>query len=333
MIKHYFLLFTLCSLILVSCGTPNDPESVSGTDGGYKIIGRLATSGFAQDIVIKDSIAYVAQGEGGLAIINISDRQNPKLISMVKDKLKGYSYKIILKDSVVYLSAGNFGVSVVNVSKPLYPDVTATNLQMKPAKSFYILDNYLLTTVGEYGINIAEISSPTLPDIRGTILTPGFTQGICATQDKNTLLAACGEMGFAMINISDFQNGFGEYPLINWMDTPGYAEDIIIHPTLPVAFLACGTSGLVIIDYSDSSNLKIKSTIDIGGYAKELIYKNGKIFITTETRGLQIFDVTNLSSPVRIATVKAKYPKGIAMDDKYIYLADKEEGLVIISKP
>jgi hypothetical protein len=334
MLIRYYLLILLNSILFFSCGTPNDPESIYGSDGGYKIISRYKTPGYAQDIVVKDSLAFIAQGQGGLIIFNISNPYSPKFVSQVSDKLKGYSNKIALKDKVVFLSAGNFGVSVVNINKPYLPDVTATNLQMKPAINFHIMNNYLFTTVGEYGVAISEISIPTLPDIRGSIITsPGFIQSVCATNDGKTLLAACGEMGVSIIDISDWQNGFGEYPLKSWIDLPGFAEDIILHPTLPVAFLACGIGGLQIIDFADTTNIKILSSSSIGGYAKEIKYDNNKVFVTTELRGLQIFDVSNLSSPTRVATVKSKYPLGIALDSKYIYLADEDEGLVIVARP
>jgi hypothetical protein len=63
------------------------------------------------------------------------------------------------------------------------------------------------------------------------------------------------------------------------------------------------------------------------------MYKDNKVFITTELRGLQIFDVTNLASPVRLGTVQTKYALGVAVDNSYVYVADEQEGLVVISRP
>ena len=50
-------------------------------------------------------------------------------------------------------------------------------------------------------------------------------------------------------------------------------------------------------------------------------------------RGLQIFDVSNLSAPVRIGTVETDLAMGLTVDDEYVYVADEGEGLVIISIP
>ena len=102
----------LVSLLLSNCGTPVDPESIDGDDGGYKIASKYTTAGYAQDVVIDNTLAFVAQGEGGLMIINISDPKNPTEISTVNQGMKGYAYKVARKDSVLYIAAGGFGVGL-----------------------------------------------------------------------------------------------------------------------------------------------------------------------------------------------------------------------------
>lgn len=331
--KFFKTVLIVAATILSSCGTPSEPESIIGGDGGYKILGKLSTSGYAQDLVVSDTLAFITQGEGGLMIISVANPYLPKELSSVTQNLKGYSNKAAIKDTVVFISAGAFGASVVDVSNPYNPVVTATNLALKPARGFEISGNFLFTAIGEYGFKISEISYPTQPDLRGETSTPGFAQGLCVTPDKQYLLVACGEMGLSVFNISELQTGWGNYPMTGWIDTPGYAEDVVVHPDLPYAFMACGTAGLFIADYSDSANVKIISNYSTGGYAKEIIYKNNRLYVTTGVRGVQIFDVSNILSPVRIGTVATKNARGLTADEKYIYVADDTEGLIIIAMP
>jgi hypothetical protein len=323
----------LVSLLLLNCGTPVDPESIDGDDGGYKIVSKYATSGYAQDILLRDSLAYISQGQGGLIILSVSNPKEPKFVSEVTYGLRGYSYKLAKKDSVIYLAAGAFGVSIVNVSDPVLPVIIPEIRVIYPAKNFHIMGNYLFTAVSEEGINISKIIDPAHPDIRQTFFVPGYAQAVCTSADSNFLFIASGEVGFTIFDISDFQDGYNVYPFVGWLDTPGFAEDVTIHPDLPVAFLACGTGGLVIVDYSDTANVKIVGSSSTGGYAKEVVYKENKVYVTTELRGLQIFDVTNINSPMRIGTVETKYAMGLAVEDNYVYVADEQEGLIIISIP
>jgi len=328
---NVFLFFTL--ILLISCGTPTDPESIIGGDGGYKIVSKYAASGYAQDIVLRDSLAYISQGQGGLLILSVLNPKAPKLVSELTYGLRGYSYKLANKDSVIYLASGTFGVNTVNVADPLNPLITQENRAIAPAENFHIMGNYLFTAVSEEGINITKIIDPAHPDIRQTFFVPGYAQAVCTSTDSNFLFIACGEVGFTIFDISDFQDGYNIYPVVGWLDTPGFAEDVTIHPDLPIVFLACGTGGLVIADYSDIANVKIVGSYNTGGYAKEVMYKDNKVFITTELRGLQIIDVSNITSLVRIGTVETEYAKGLTIDDKYVYVADEVEGLIIISRP
>jgi hypothetical protein len=330
---RFFSTLLLVSLLLLNCGTPVDPESIDGDDGGYKIVSRFTTAGYAQDIVLRDSLAYISQGQSGLIILSVSNPKEPKFVSELTYGLRGYSYKLAKKDSVIYLAAGTFGVNTVNVADPLNPIITQENRAITPAKNFHIMGSYLFTAVSEEGINITKIIDPAHPDIRQTFFVPGYAQAVCTSADSNFLFIACGEVGFTIFDISDFQDGYNIYPIVGWLDTPGFVEDVTIHPDLPVAILACGTGGLVIADYSDTANVKIVGSYSTGGYAKEVVYKENKVYVTTELRGLQIFDVTNINSPMRIGTVETKYAKGLDMDDNYIYVADEVEGLITISIP
>jgi len=331
--KFFNVLLITSITLLLSCGTPNDPESIIGGDGGYKIVSKYATSGFAQDILSRDSLVYISQGQGGLIILNVANAKEPKFVSELTYGLRGYSYKLAKKDSVIYLATGVFGVSIVNVADPVQPLITPEIRAIAPAKNVHIMGDYLFTAVSEEGVNITKISDPTYPDFRQTFFVPGFAQAVCTSADSNFLFIASGEVGFTIFDISDFQDGYNIYPLVGWLDTPGFAEDVTIHPDLPVAFLACGAGGLVIVDYSDTANVKIIGSYASGGYAKEVVYSENKVYLTTELRGLQIFNVTNLSSPVRIGTVETEYAMAVALNDKYVYVSDEVEGLIIISMP
>lgn len=330
-----FALLLIGLSLLWGCGKPTTPESVEPIDltGGYKIVTKFQTPGYSQDVLKKDNLLYMAQGEGGLLILDITDPKSPKTVSATVENVRGYSAKIDIKDSVVFLAAGGFGVTVINVADPYEPVVTFANLPMKPAKSFYIMGDYLFTAISEQGVYIADISYPTYPDPRGVTEAPGYARGISVTNDSAFLLVACGEVGLSIFDMSNFDEGWGIFPLVSWTDTPGYAESITILDDESLAFMACGTAGLQIIDYSDTANMQIVGSYDGVGYAKDLIYKNQKIYLTAEKGGLQIIDVSSVTSPKLLGIIATEYALGLDIDDKYIYVADEVEGLIIISIP
>ncbi len=293
MIKYITIVIIAGILLTAGCGTPNDPESVLGGDGGYKIVGKYKTAAYAQDVAVKDSLVYIAEGEGGLEIISSADHSSPVQISHLTSGCRGYSSKLTLYDTTVYIASGAFGITIIDVADPYNPSVAFNNRTIKPGKDFCIYKNFLLTAVSEEGIWIAEISNPHYPDPRSQLESPGYAQGVACTSDSNYALVAIGEMGLAFYNISELQTGSGSYPLIKVVDTDGYAENVCINPDQPFAYIAAGKGGVAIIDYSDSLNIKLAGKFDTGGYAKEVFYKSGKLFAATELRGLQIIDVSN----------------------------------------
>ena len=330
-----FVMMLAGLFLLFSCGKPTIPETVTQEDisGGYKIVNKVVTAGFAQDVLLKDNLAYIAQGEVGLMIINVADPKNPETVSVTSENVRGYSAKIAMKDSVVYLAAGNFGITVLDVSDPVQPVVTASNLSVKPAKNLFVMGEFLFTPISEQGVKVSDISYPTQPDIRGNTKTPGYAHDVAVSLDTNYMMVACGELGLSMFDISQFQNGFGEYPLVGVGITPGYAESITLLDEKFLAFMACGTAGLQIVDYSDTSNIHVIGSFDSGGYAKDLLYKNNLIYMTTEEKGLQIIDVTDATKPRFIGLVDTEFALSLDIDDQYVYVADEVEGLIIISIP
>jgi len=328
-----FVVLLLGTIFLMSCGKPTVPESLNpGGDGGYKIVSRLSTTGYAQDLIKKDNMVYIAQGEGGLMIVDVSLPSNPVVASITTKKVRGYSSRIEMKDSVAYLAAGGFGVTVVDVADPFAPFVTVSNSQMKPAKSLHIFGSYIIVGLSEQGFIISNISNPSYPFTCDDTEVPGYAQGINTTADSALLLVACGEVGLSIFDISDFQEGWGIYPLINTCDTRGYANDVIIDDE-SLAYLACGTAGLQIIDFSDTAYVYVIGSYDGDGYAKDLMLRNNKIYLATEKGGLQIIDVSDPTNPNLLGIVETEYALGFDMDDNYIYLADEAEGLIVISIP
>jgi len=337
--NNLIALFITSIFLAFGCAKPNDPLSLDEPDpeqpdnGGYTIVSKFATQGYAQDVIIKDTLAYITQGEGGLLIVDVSDPAHPVVVSTTTENVRGYSTKIALKDSAVYIAAGTFGVTVVDVANPFQPVVSVSNTSMKPAKNLHILGNYLFSAISETGVKIADITEVLYPDPRSSIKTSGYAQDVCTSSDSNLLFVACGEMGLQIFDISDFSEGFGTYPFIGSCDTKGYAESVKLSDTDSIAFMACGTAGLQIIDFSDTGHIFVAGSYATGGYAKELIYKDNKVFITTEKKGLQIIDVSVVSHPVLIGTVKTSFALGLDIDQDYIYIADEDEGLIIIARP
>lgn len=330
----------LCCALFFSCAKPTDPETLY-LSGGYTVVGRFATPGYAQDVEVRDTIAYVAQGEGGLAIVSIADRGNPRLLSICQEGVKGYSYKITLKDSTAYLAAGAYHVNTVNIGNPLQPSAYPAQ-GTRSTMDVQVFGTWLLASCGEYGLQVGDLGTapPGYVDFRGEISNPGYGHGMTTTADS-MLLLTCGEMGLAVYNLRDigwYGGGLGggydsRKGYDAWTDLPGYAVDVTTMGNQPIAFVACGTAGVYVVDFADSGHARVIGAYGTGGYAKEVAYQNNRLYVTTELRGLQILSVADPASPQLIGAIHTSYAVGVAVDEHYVYVSDETEGLIVVAIP
>lgn len=322
--------------LLGSCAEPTTPESLIGTPPGYEITARLGTSGYAQSVALRDTVAFLGQGEGGLFIAAVTDRRAPRRLAELKEGLRGYNTRLAVRDSVVYIAAGDFGVSVVNAPDPLLPSATATNVGMRPARALHLLGSYVFAAVSEQGVRVADLTEPTQPDVRGGVTTPGYARSLCTTPDSTRLLVACGELGLAVFDITDLAGGFGPYPLLRSVDAPGYAEDVVVMDTPGRAALACGTAGVVIVDYADSLAARVTAVVPLTGSsasARAIVRDGSLLVVAAERGGIQLVSVAAPDAPRHLGTIPTPWAAGVALDRDYIYVADRTDGLIIIRRP
>ncbi|MDI6767728.1 MAG: T9SS type A sorting domain-containing protein [Bacteroidota bacterium] len=77
--------------------------------GSYPLAGR--------ELVVRDSIAYHANGTGGFVIMNIGDIQNTVELS----RLQNSTYSIKVRDTIIFMAITG-GLMVLNVSNPSNPE-------------------------------------------------------------------------------------------------------------------------------------------------------------------------------------------------------------------
>jgi hypothetical protein len=325
------------ALVLSSCAEPTDPESLTAGSGGYRVVGKTQTPGYAQDVEINDTLAFVAQGEGGLAILSVANPSGPVVLSVCHQGVRGYSYKLARKDSIVYLAAGGFGLNTINVAQPLAPAFMINYSGASSTSDVRVFGDWLLEGKGEKGVKFDDLAQvePGYVSQKGEILCPGYAHGM-ETMSDSTLLIASGEMGLAIYDLKDIGRVEGFYDgsklYETWIDLPGYAVDVRTMGDQRIAFVACGTAGVWVVDFSDTT-ARVIGSYSTGGYAKEVAYKNGRLYVTTELRGLQILSVTNPATPQLLGVVDTEFALGLAVGDRHVYVADEVEGLIIIAIP
>ncbi len=130
---------------------------------------RLRTGGYARGVTVRDSIIYMAVGEGGLATV----RHDPEKTSGVLELLDthdtpDYAYDVkVSEDLIAYVADDAYGVRVFDVNDPW--NILEIGWARTPgnARRLFIHGNRLLVADGSEGLAVLDISDPTRPTMVG----------------------------------------------------------------------------------------------------------------------------------------------------------------------
>ncbi|NJL59405.1 MAG: hypothetical protein HC887_06945 [Desulfobacteraceae bacterium] len=116
------------------------------TTNKRKIVGSVDTPGEARKFDIIGNIAYLADGSGGLQIIDISNSTNPMIIGSVKMPDEARDVKVI--GNTAYVADYASGLQVVDVSNPTSPVIIGSVDTPNHAMAVYIRLMWQIGLVG-----------------------------------------------------------------------------------------------------------------------------------------------------------------------------------------
>ncbi|MBC7926426.1 MAG: hypothetical protein H7039_12285, partial [Bryobacteraceae bacterium] len=132
----------------------------------------LALPGNANDVEIVGNIAYIAGGNSGLHIIDVSNPAAPILRGTAATS--GPAQGVVVRNNTAFVAAGS-QLTIVNVSNPGAP-LVAANTSIAGNGKAITLDtnrNLAIVTLGAGGIQIFNVANPASPQAVSTRNIPG----------------------------------------------------------------------------------------------------------------------------------------------------------------
>lgn len=186
----------------IACGTAGLKivEFESASDAVFRL--RIPLMGTAVDVRVEKGHAYVAAGESGLIVIDLSNPDNPRIVSHIRTtapawgievnegyvfmcaddliivdsrepmnsrvvtrrSMPGSAYRIAIVDNLGYVAALNGGLQIFDIDNPANPRVIGSHESQGNATNVTVLGNrgYLLDTLA--GVQILDLTNPRRPD-------------------------------------------------------------------------------------------------------------------------------------------------------------------------
>ncbi len=312
------------------------------------LIGGGHCSGEVDDVYVSGDYAYLTQNlGGGLAIVDISDKLNPRLRSYHHTGL--HEYDLAGKDGHIYLSSGaegfRFGLEVVDVSNPDDPRFVARH-PLEMWGDTLIEGNYAYTSFGM----IYDVSEATHPRFVGEITSTKYksvTDFVAVAKcGPYVYLSGATHMANDNFVVADVSNIWGTGPrVLGFVTTPQGASwtasvAIDYDRVFERAYVALGPNGIGIVDVSDPTDPRYLGAIteDTRGHALGDVFNicivGDYLYASNYYGSLLEFDIStgveNLELVDQVPNAEPVWTTRIY--DGYAYKA-KLTGLDIISAP
>ncbi len=305
---------------ITDTNTSNDHLSIGAS---------YATVGIPEKTVVKGTKLYVADQDGGLQILDITDPAKPTRIGGVDTGTKADAVAINDDETKAYLTDENIGLIVVDISDKTNPTFDENSIVVIPkAKDIKVKGSYAYIAARETGLHIVDISNPTNMITVGSIVTGGKAVAVDVAGDY--AYVADENETLKIINITDPAN-----PSIVGTYTHGYSHDIKVVGNY--AYIANFSYGLQIVDVSDPANPTLKGTYDFDDsistdHASGIDVSGNYAYLAYNDLGVKIIDISNPENPIIAAQKETDGTvKRVTVSGDYVYASNQGRGIDIYS--
>ncbi|MBI4325006.1 MAG: hypothetical protein HY674_07045 [Chloroflexi bacterium] len=249
--------------------------------------------GPARDVAVQGQYAYVAAGEGGLIIVDVSDPTHLIAVGGFDRGDSDYHFfkGIAVSGDYAYAADGALGLQVIDVSNPANPRRVSSYDTSGDAWHVALLGNYAYVADQQGGLQVIDISDP---------LNPERVGGADIFQASGVVVSGT----YAYV-VKDAQ-----WDSTTWQYIDGWSLEIVdvSDPARPVLVRSYETAG-VVVDVAVSGN---------HAYAAETTQWTGSNYVGRA--GLEVIDVSDPANPRRVGGLDDLNATAVSVSGDYAYV-------------
>lgn len=292
---------------------------------GIALVGHIPIeNGLTSDIHLYGNYLFIADGENGLFVADISDLTIPDIVGDLL--LPGQPYCFDVDGSYLYLGDKEDTLRVISISTPTNPVQLGVCAVNDEALDVVAVDTLVFVAARSQGLVIVNVSNPSVPSIIGQYNTTGFSYDLFV--DGDYVYVADATKGVRIINVSDPENPYET----GYYDTNGISYGLTKSGNY--VYVADGTQGIKIFDASSPDTLVLLGSLDTPATATKVQIRNAGLFVADGSMGgIRVIDVSNSGSPSEIGYIDSRGAAcNLRFEDSLIYLADGNVGALIIDQ-
>ncbi|MBN2171573.1 MAG: SUMF1/EgtB/PvdO family nonheme iron enzyme [Candidatus Krumholzibacteriota bacterium] len=313
-------------------------------DSPWHVVGRLPLPSINEGVDVMGNYAFVAGGQAGLHVVDISDPANPIWVDMINTTKYASQVRVLrtfvaeqLID-IALVMEGTEGITSYDVTDPHNVIDYQQGTTAVVGKGMYIHEPE--NTDSTYVIYQAEdwkgirIFNSYLPDYPGThdytgVFGSTYGEAYDVFVKGRYAFVADDQMGLVVVDV-----GAQVYPLpvVGWHDTEGNAVALTV--VGDCCYVADKRRGMPIFDISDPTNPEMIGHIYLDGWVLDVAVRDGYAFLAADDLGVHIVDVSDPTDPVYAGNVKSSNATNLCLtDDGLLLVTDEDDGLIILQGP
>ena len=229
-------------------------------------------------------------------VMNIYDVSDPRNLNLISSfLLNGSTFDWTVSDSIVYVASGWEGIQLIDVSDPNQPHLLSSI--MTPGFSRDVVVSGSMAYVSDTSsLQIIDVSNPSKPFLRGSVLSMGVATAIEIQENKVYLTNR--DTGIMIVDVS---NPDSPSLLATYTGFP-FSTDIEVVDNF--IHLLDGSGGFRILDASIPSDIEQLAYLEMvpdPAMLSSITIQDDSAYITMNYRGLAIVDISNPMFPITLA--------------------------------
>jgi hypothetical protein len=239
------------------------------------------TVGAPLALVRTGRLLLVAEGEGGLSLVDVGVPRSPRTLARLS--LAGEPNALALDGRWVYVASGT-AISAVDISEPSRPAATWTMRFDGNGERLALAERTVYVALGEGGVVLADVGNAAQAAVSERIETGARARSV---RVANGIAVVGTERG---IDVWDVR---GRPRLVSSFERSGGVSDVVLSEDGRIAYLAAG--GVEVVDVASGRllgrwlGIAFPSALALGG---------NRLAVAALEEGVVVLDVSNPASPV-----------------------------------
>ena len=312
------------SLACVGNGSALDVVDVSDNANPERLA-RALLPGVVQDVTISGTLAYVANGRAGLAIVDLSTPSSPQLLSSIPTRDEAVSVEVSGDNAFI---AFGTGFTVIDVSSPQRPQAVSTVFIDGYVRDIAIQNDTLFLAAGAQGLLVYDIRIPSAPNLIRQIFLKGPFEPTASRIEGKSLFATSrpqsslshGRLHVLNLTLPDTLCEVGAISLPGDWSSTGL-DVCLAGSTAYVSYVSDAGSGVSIISIDSLTNPHPIGSLFLNETHTTKV-TGSTLLVADGPGGLKLFDISTPGSPLPVSsyhTSESAY--NVALQGSWAFLA------------